>query len=119
MPQLRSLVSFAMTAVVAMMLAMSVYPFPTHNTLLWISWSVLLTAIAVVFLVFTSINKNRIVSMLSGTTPNVFTWDRAFTGQVFVFGVFPILALIGGQLPNGLGGIFSWFAGLFGGGGRS
>jgi hypothetical protein len=113
MPQLYSLVGFTMVAVVAMMLAMSVYPFPAHNTLLWISWLVLLVTIFVVFWVFTSINRNRIISMLSGTTPNAFSWDRAFTGQLFLYGIVPVLVLIGGQLPNGVGGILSWIAGLF------
>lgn len=115
-PQLRSLVFFVMTAVIAMMLATSVYPFPSHDALLWISWAVLLSTISIVIYVFASINANRIISMLSGTTPGVFTWDRAFTSQLFVYGILPILALIGGQLPSGLGGIFSWVNGLVGGG---
>jgi hypothetical protein len=71
--QLRSLAGFAMAGVLAMMLAVSTYPLPNHNTLLWLSWVVLLSVIALTFTVFVSINRERVVSMLSGTQPGRFT----------------------------------------------
>jgi len=114
--QLRGLAGFAMAGVLAMMLAISTYPFPNHNTLLWLSWVVLLAAIAINISVFVSINRDRVVSMLSGTAPGRFNWDSTIIVRMLLYGALPILALLGAQLPGGLGGVVSWIGGLFGGG---
>jgi len=114
-PQLRVLSGSAMAGLLAMMLAASVYPFVQRDLLLWLSWIVLLTAIAIGVGIFVQISRSRIVSMLSGTTPGRFSWDSAFTMRVLTFGVLPILTLFGAQYPNALGGIISWIGRLFGG----
>ena len=115
-PLLINLVGFAMPAVLAMMLALSVYPFPAHDTLLWVGWTVLLTAIAVSLCVFVSINRNSIISMISGSDPGQFNWDSTFTVHFLLFAVFPILTILGAQFPHALTGIFSWIGSIFGGG---
>jgi hypothetical protein len=114
--QLRSLAGFAMAGVLAMMLAVSTYPLPNHNTLLWLSWVVLLSVIALTFTVFVSINRDRVVSMLSGTQPGRFNWDSTIVARMLLYGAVPILALLGAQVPGGLGGVVTWLSGLFGGG---
>ena len=72
LPILVNLVGFAIPAVLAMMLAISVYPFPAHDTLLWVGWTVLLASVATSLYVFVSINRNLIISMISGTDPGQF-----------------------------------------------
>jgi hypothetical protein len=67
-------------------------------------------------IIFVQISRSRIISMLYGTTPGHFNWDSAFTVRILMFGVIPILTLLGGQFPNALGGIMSWIGRLFGGG---
>lgn len=114
-PQMRVLSGSAMAGLLAMMLAASVYPFVERDLLLWISWIVLLTAIAIGVTIFVQISRSRIVSMLNGTTPGRFSWDSAFTMRILTFGVLPILTLLGAQYPNALGGIISWIGGFFGG----
>jgi hypothetical protein len=116
--QLRGFAAFAMTGVLAMMLATSTYPFPNHNTLLWLSWVVLLSAIAICISVFVSINRDRVISMLSGTEPGRFNWDSTMVMRLLLYGVLPILALLGAQFPGGLGGVIARVAGLFGGSGQ-
>jgi hypothetical protein len=115
-PQMRVLSGTAMTGVLAMMLAASAYPFVQRDTLLWLSWLVLLTVIAIGVIIFVQISRSRIISMLYGTTPGHFNWDGAFTVRILMFGVIPILTLLGAQFPNALGGIMSWIGRLFGGG---
>src|SRR5262249_34445749 len=114
-PQMRILGGSAMAGLLAMMLALSSYPFVQHNLILWISWSVLLGAVAMGVTIFVQINRNRIISMLDGTTPGRFNWDSAFTVRILLFGVVPILTLLGAQFPNTLGGIISWIGRLGGG----
>jgi hypothetical protein len=115
-PQMRVLSGTAMAGVLAMMMAASAYPFVQRDTLLWLSWLVLLTVIAIDVIIFVQISRSRIISMLYGTTPGHFNWDGAFTVRILMFGVIPILTLLGGQFPNALGGILSWIGRLFGGG---
>jgi hypothetical protein len=115
-PQMRVLSGAAMAGVLAMMMAASAYPFVQRDTLLWLSWLVLLTVIAIDVIIFVQISRSRIISMLYGTTPGHFNWDSAFTVRILMFGVIPILTLLGGQFPNALGGILSWIGRLFGGG---
>ncbi|HVN88474.1 MAG TPA: hypothetical protein VMT61_01535 [Candidatus Binataceae bacterium] len=115
-PQLANLAGVAMTGVLAMMLALSVYPFVQRDTLVWLSWAVLLTVIALCFTVFVQINRSRIISFLMGTTPGRFNWDGAFSVQLLIYGVLPILTLLGAQYPHTFGGVVSWASGLLSGG---
>jgi hypothetical protein len=78
------------------------------------SWTVLLSAVAVSISVFVGINRSRVISMLYGTTPGRFNWDSAFTTHLLMLGVIPILTLLGAQYPHALGGMFSWIGGIFG-----
>jgi hypothetical protein len=117
-PQLRNLVGFAMAGVLAMMLAISVYPFPRHDTLVSLSWVVMLSVVIISVGVFVQMNRDRILSMLSGTNPGQLNWDSAFMGRLVLYAVVPILTLLGAQFPHSLGGMFSWVGGFFGGGSK-
>jgi hypothetical protein len=118
-PQLTNLVGFAMPAVLALVLAVSVYPFPAHDTLLWVGWTVLFATIAISLYVFIGINRNPILSMINGTDPGQFNWDSTFTMHLVLFAVLPILTLLGAQYPHVLAGTFSWIGSIFGGGASS
>jgi hypothetical protein len=115
-PQLMNLVGFSMAGVVAMMLAVSAYPFPASETLLWFGWVVLVLAILTSLSVFVGINRNPILSMITGTEPGHFNWDSAFTLHLLMFGIIPVLTLLGAQYPHALSGTFSWIGALFGSG---
>lgn len=115
-PQMRILSGSAMAGLLAMMLAASAYPFVQRDLLLWISWIVLLAAVGIGVTIFVQISRSRIVSMLCGTTPGRFNWDSAFTVRILMFGVIPILTLLGAQYPNTLGAIIPWIGRVLGGG---
>jgi hypothetical protein len=117
-PHLKSLIWFITVGVLAMVLATSTYPFPRHDTLLWLTWSAVLSVTIVSVFVFFQINRSRIVSMLSGTDPGRFSWDSAFTWHLLLYVALPVLTLLGAQFPHALTGVFSWAGGLFGGGGK-
>ena len=115
-PQLKTLAGFAMAGALAMMLAFSTYPFEHRDTLISISWIVLLSVITTGLFVFVQINRCRVVSMLSGTQPGRFNFDSAFFKQLLTFGVIPILTLLGAQFPGTFGGLLSWISQRFGAG---
>jgi hypothetical protein len=115
-PQMLNLAGFSMAAALAMTLAVSGYPFQDHDTMLWFSWIVLLSVIATILIVFVQINRDRVVSMLVGTTPGKLDWNSSFLSQLLIFGIVPVLTLLGAQFPHALNGILSWIGGLFGGG---
>ncbi|HVC45345.1 MAG TPA: hypothetical protein VND20_11060 [Candidatus Binataceae bacterium] len=114
-PQLRNLVVFAGAGLLAMMLAATTYPFPRHDTIAWVSWTVLLTIMAVIFMVFVQMNRNRVISMLSGSAPGELNWNSSFVLQVVTFGVVPILTLLGAQFPYALQNVFGWVGAIFSG----
>lgn len=114
-PQMLNLGVPSLVGALAMTLAVSGYPFPGHDTLLWFSWLVLLLVIATILAVFVDMNRDRVLSMLTGTTPGKLSWNSSFLFQLLIFGVIPILTLIGAQFPHALSGLLSWFSGFFAG----
>jgi hypothetical protein len=114
-PQLMNLVIFASVGLLALMLAVSSYPFPQRDTVASLSWIILLSVIGVTFGIFIQINRDRVVSTLSGTTPGELNWNSSFVWQLVVFGIIPILTLLGAQFPHALQGVFSSFGGVLGG----
>jgi hypothetical protein len=114
-PQMMNLVVSASVGLLALILAASSYPFPQRDTISWLSWIILLSVIGVTIAILVQINRDRIVSMLSGTTPGELNWNSGFVWHLVIFGLVPILTLLGAQFPSALQGLFSSFGGLFGG----
>lgn len=111
---LSGLFGFGIAGILAMLLALSSYPFLQSATLLWMSWVVLLAAIGLGLVVFVQINRNRILSMLSGTEPGHFNFTAEFAGELILYAVVPILTLLGAQFPQAFSSIFAWIGGIFG-----
>jgi hypothetical protein len=65
--------------------------------------------------IFVQINRDRVMSMLSGTTPGELNWNGTFVWRLVLFGLIPILTLLGAQFPHALQGLFSSFGALFAG----
>jgi hypothetical protein len=114
-PQMLNLAGCSMVGALAMTLAVSGYPFPGRDTMLWFSWLVLLSVIGTILVVFIQMNRDRVLSMLTGTTPGKLNWNSSFVLQLLVFGIIPVLTLLGAQFPYALSGMLSWIGGLFGG----
>jgi hypothetical protein len=113
-PHILNLIGFGMVGLVALMLAASAYPFPARDTILWISWVALFAGVGVSLYVLVGINRDRIISMISGTAPGRITWDSAFVTHLVVFVLIPVLTLIGAQYPHALGSVFSWMGNALG-----
>jgi hypothetical protein len=113
-PQMVNLVGFAVTGILALVLACSAYPMPAPDTILTLAWLALLVAVGVSLYVFVRMNMNGVLSMLQGTTPNYFTLNSTFILQLLFVGVIPILAMLGAQFPYKVSPILNWVGGLAG-----
>ena len=115
LPQV-SLFAFSATAGVIMMLfAVSSYPFPAQGRLVVFNWVFVLFTVGTCAFVYFSMNRDRVLSLLSGTSPGKVSWNTTFILQIFTHGVLPILAVLGAAFPAKFGLLAQWIGGLFGG----
>ncbi|HYL59618.1 MAG TPA: hypothetical protein VEU51_12155 [Candidatus Acidoferrales bacterium] len=115
MPQLRTLAITSTVAMLMMLFAISAYPFPTRDHLLWFSWEMVLAAAASILWMYFSFNRDRVVSLICGTTPGHLDWNSTLLTQLLTHGLLPILVLLGAAYPAELGRLAQWAGGLFGG----
>ena len=114
LPQV-SLFAFAATAGVIMMLfGVSSYPFPAEGRLVLFNWVFVLLTVGTCAFVYFSMNRDHVLSLLSGTTPGKISWSGTFVLQMFTHGVLPILAVLGAAFPAKFGLFARWIGNLFG-----
>jgi hypothetical protein len=115
MPQLETLALTTTLAMMLMLFAVSSYPFPARDDLLWFSWFVVLATVGSMMWMFFSLNRDRVASMIAGTTPGQINWNSTLVLQVATHALIPILVLLGAAFPSQLGALVNWIGSLFGG----
>jgi hypothetical protein len=116
MPQLQTLSYCATAATLLMLFAVSSYPFPMADNLLWFSWVIVaITAGAIVWM-FISANKDRVTSLISGTNPGSVNWNSTLVAQIGTHALIPLVVLLGAAFPERLSRLVSWFGQILGGG---
>ncbi len=108
--QMQNLVYFVMVGLLLMLLAVITYPFQPSDLLLLYNWSIILAFVALTLIVFVQIDRDAVLSLLSGTTPGRVTWDRAFVFRILTYAFLPISALLGAQFPDVLRQAISWIS---------
>jgi hypothetical protein len=109
-PQMQLLIYSAVAGILLLLLAMSSYPFQPHNLLLLVNSAVILVFVITALWAFVEMNRDPILSSLNGTTPGQITWDKQFIFRLILYGVIPILALLGAHFPGTVGQILSSIA---------
>jgi len=109
-PHFRNLMTATTIAILLTLLALSSYPFSMRDALLTIAWITVLSAVTGMFYVFFTMNRDQVLSMLAGTTPGKLTWNGTFVAQLMIYGLLPLLGLLGVQFPGQFGSLFSWFS---------
>ena len=109
-PHFRNLMTATTIAILLTLLALSSYPFSMRDTLLTIAWISVLSAVIGMFYVFFTMNRDQVLSMLAGTTPGKLTWNGTFVAQLVIYGLLPLLGLLGVQFPGQFGSLFSGFS---------
>ncbi len=115
-PHLRTLAISSTLAVLLMLMAASSYPFPYGDDLLWFGWALVIAAAGSTSWMFLSMNRERVISLISGTTPGALNWNSTLMLQIATHALIPIMVLLGAAFPERLSRLAGWLGGLLGGG---
>jgi hypothetical protein len=105
---LQNLAGLVTIGLILMLLAATTYPFQPREPLLLFSWLSILIAAAVTLVIFVQLNRDRVLGLLSGTTPGTFNLSGDLVYRVMIHGIIPIVALLGAQFPEALQKLLSW-----------
>jgi heme exporter protein D len=109
LPQMQNLILTSVTGLLLVLLAVSSYPFQPHDLLLLLNWTGILSFVGTAMWVFFQMNRDPILSSLNGTKPGQINWNMEFIIRIVVYGIVPILALLGAQFPHSVGQVVSHF----------
>jgi hypothetical protein len=115
MPHLRILAISSTAAVLLMLLAANSYPFPSSNDLLWFGWVMVIAAAGSTTWMFASMNRDRVISLISGTKPGAINWNSTFVVQLMTHALLPLMVVLGAAFPAQLSSLSDWIGGLLGG----
>jgi hypothetical protein len=113
---MQNLVVFVTGGMLLLLLAVTSYPFQPRDLFLLVGWLLILSVVAATLLIFVQMNRDKVLSLLSGGEPGKVTWNRDFVWRVLIHGLLPILALLSAQFPEVLQQLLSWLRVLQGGG---
>jgi hypothetical protein len=115
---LRNLLGFSIVGFVLMLMSTSSYPFPSSDTMLRFSWVMLLSAVLVGTWIFFQMNRDRLLSLLTGGTPGKIDWNAGLVGHLFLYGLLPIITILGIKFPATLTGMINGILSILPGGGH-
>jgi hypothetical protein len=107
LPSLRNLGLFVLTGLLLMLGAVISYPFQPRNQILLFEWIIMLAFVATAWLILVQMDRDAVLSALSGTTPGQVTVTRQFLLRIFTYVLIPVLALFSAQFPTLVGQIVS------------
>lgn len=105
MTELRNWLVYTAGGLFLMLMAVSSYPFINDDTILRFSWVALLAGVCLALVLLVQINRDKVLSLLSGGTPGKIDWNWDFISRLLIYGVLPIVALLGIQFPATLSGL--------------
>lgn len=98
--QFRYFVSMTTGCALLLLVAVTSYPFEPHRLILTFTWVVIASVVATNLWVFIQMDRNTLMSHVSGTNPNHVTWNGAFALRVLTWGVVPLLGAAAAQYPQ-------------------
>jgi len=106
--QIRNLVTTLTAGFLLLLVVITSYPFQPHRLLLTIQWGILLITVAGVMGVLVQMQRDPILSRLTGTQAGKVDWNREFFGEIFKYGIVPIAGLLAAEFPQLGSSLFSW-----------
>jgi hypothetical protein len=92
---------YAMTAAIALLLlALSSYPFEPHRLLVSCSWAIVGSVVGAGLWIFIELDRNTVMSHLTGTDPGKLTWNSAFVVRVLAWVALPLLGVAATTYPD-------------------
>jgi len=98
--QFRHFMQVTTGSTLLLLFAVTSYPFEPYRMLLTFSWLVVLSVVALSIWVFVELDRNTLMSHVSGTHPGEVTLNWAFVVRVVGFGAVPVLSVAAAQYPQ-------------------
>jgi hypothetical protein len=95
---------------VLMVTAISSFPIQPKQPLLAFTWVYVIAAIASALAIVVGMERDPILSRLSGTKPNRVNWDADFVLKLVLYGLVPLLTLFAAQFPDIGNTLLRWVA---------
>ncbi len=111
---LQNLAGLVSIGLILLLVAVTSYPFQPRESLLLFGWVAIIVVVLVTLFVFVQLSRDKIFSLLSGTTPGEVNFSRDLIYRVLIHGIIPIIALLGAQFPEAVRNILSWLSVLGG-----
>src|SRR3954462_2863583 len=111
---IRALVCVLTIDALVLLLATRVYPFQPQSILSSVAWALLLCVMAMCVWTLLDMERNALLSYMSGSEPGKITWDVGFISQMIVYAGLPILALVAAHFPEVGKPLFDWIRPLAG-----
>ncbi|MDQ6829271.1 MAG: hypothetical protein M3081_10440 [Gemmatimonadota bacterium] len=105
---LRALAFFLATAIVATTILLWSYPFLPESGIRLAFIALVVVCVGAMLFVLTEINRDDVLSRITHTDLGAVTWDANFILNLILFGVVPLLTLLGAQFPAIGDFLFSW-----------
>jgi hypothetical protein len=85
------------------------------DRLLWFSWAVVVVTVGAMAWMFVSANRDRVISLISATTPGRVNWNASLLVNLITHALLPLVVLLGAAFPERLSRLVSWLGVAFGG----
>ena len=106
---LRNLLGFVFMGIVLMLAAISSYPFQPKNSVMALSWFVVLATVGVITWIFVGMERDPVLSNMGKTDPGKVTLNREFLTSLVIYVFVPLLTLLATQFPGVGDVVFSVF----------
>jgi hypothetical protein len=105
---IRALVGALTINGLVLLLSTRIYPFQPHSLLSALAWALVLLVVAACVWTLLEMERDAMLSYLSGSEPGKITWDSGFVSQLLVYSGLPLLALVAAHFPEVGKPLFDW-----------
>lgn len=97
---MRSSLLAAMLCSFLTLMAMNTYAFEPKQFASLAIWAVILIGVALTVWTFVQMDRNAVLSAISGTKPGQVTFDRTFVLNILTYGILPVAGVVVTQFPH-------------------
>jgi hypothetical protein len=98
--QFRIFVHVLTLCTLLLLLAVTSYPFEPYRLIITFMWVVMGSVVAASLWIFIQMDRNTLMSHISGTAPNEVTLNGAFYFRVFAWTIVPLISVAAAQYPE-------------------
>lgn len=105
---LQRLSLFLLVTLMTCVILTSTYPFQPESVFAVVSVVLLIVTVGSILVVMFDMNRDQLLSAMTGTTPGSVTWDTRFVTNLITIGVLPLVTFASSQFPTLRTTLFSW-----------